>query len=151
MSESFNLQKFLWTQSDFEQMNWRNATVYAFAFLPKRFEFVLDIDYVLQQINQTESQPNFLVTPATLVFENVRDFRIELEPNREIEIVNIKRNEAGKAENSNESKWTIETNQGSLTFAATGFKLHFKGMPVFGRNHSLDLDFRGGFSFTRVR
>jgi hypothetical protein len=141
MSESFNLQKFLWSEEDFEQMNWRKATVYAFAFLPKRVEFVLDIDYVLQQMNQPESQPNFLVTPATLVFENACDLRIELEPNREIEIVNIERDE---------SKWTIETNQGSLTFAATGFKLHFKGMPVFGRNHALDLDFRGGFSFSRV-
>lgn len=131
-------------------MNWRKATVYALAFLPKRYEFVLDIDYVLHQMNQPESQPNFLVTPATLVFENVRDFRIELEPNREIEIVNIKRDKAENAENSNESKWAIETNQGNLAFAASGFKLHFKGMPVFGRESALDLDFRGGFSFSRV-
>lgn len=153
MSEIFNLHKFVWTESDFEQMNWRDASVYAFAFLPKRAEFVLDIDYILGRTEQAVNQSNFLVAPATLVFENISDFRIELNPNRQIEIANIERSERRKPENSDretEWKWIIKTNQGDLTFRSAGFKQHFKGMPIFGQEKTLDLDLRGGFSFSRV-
>lgn len=156
MSNFFHLHKFLWTEADFEQMNWRAASVYAFAFLPKRAEFVLDIDYILQRIEQPESQPSFMVAPATLIFENVWDLKIELEPDMQIEIFNIERSEPRNPKNPEllnraiEWKWIIKTNQGEISLRSTGYKQHFKGMPVFGREKSLDLDLRGGFSFSRV-
>jgi hypothetical protein len=158
MSENFNLQKFIWTEEDFEQMNWREARVYAFAFLPQRAEFLLDIDYVLQRIYQPENADSqrFFVAAATLVFESVGDLRIELEPNDEIEIINIERSTHRKSKNSElinrktEWKWIIKTNQGDIAFRAVGYKQHFKGMPIFSREQALDLDLRGGFSFSRV-
>ncbi|HEX8564160.1 MAG TPA: hypothetical protein VF648_00730 [Pyrinomonadaceae bacterium] len=158
MSEILNLQKFVWTESDFEQMNWRESRVYAFAFLPKRTEFLLDIDYILQRIYQPENanSQRFLVAAATLVFENVSDLRIELEPNQEIEIINIERSAHRKSKNSElinrktEWKWIIKTNQGDIGFRAVGYKQHFKGMPILGQEQALDLDLRGGFSFSRV-
>jgi hypothetical protein len=158
MSEIFNLHKFIWTEDDFEQMNWREARVYAFAFLPERTEFLLDIDYVLQRIYQPENanSQRFLVAAATLVFESVSDLRIELEPNQEIEIINIERSARRKSKNSElinretEWKWIIKTNQGDIAFRAAGYKQHFKGMPIFSQEQALDLDLRGGFSFSRV-
>ncbi|MDQ4121940.1 MAG: hypothetical protein M3209_10895 [Acidobacteriota bacterium] len=156
MSDIFHLHNFIWTTQDFEKMNWRDASIYAFAFLPKRAEFVLDIDYILQRTAQNESQPGFLIAPATLVFENVWELKIELEPDRQIEIINIARSEPRNPKNPEllnreiEGKWTIETNQGDVAFRATGYKQHFKGLPLFGLEKTLDLDLRGGFSFSRV-
>ena len=158
MNNLFHLHKFVWTEADFEQMNWRDASVYAFAFLPERTEFVLDIDYVLGQMNQSENKDSgkFMVAPATLVFENVRETRIELEPNQKIEITNIERAEPRNPKNTEllnralEWKWVIKTNQGEINLRSTGFKQHFKGMPIFGSERSLDLDLRGGFSFSRA-
>jgi hypothetical protein len=61
-----------WTDADFEEMNWHDAHVHAFAASPETYEFLLDIDYVVQWEKPDPDQGyfTFWVAPATLVFHH---------------------------------------------------------------------------------
>ena len=73
----YELEKWTWTEKDFEQMGWHDATIYGLR-LTENLE--LDIDYILQW-NQPDIegfQFTFWVAPATLVFEKPIDLTFEL-------------------------------------------------------------------------
>ena len=73
----YELEKWIWTEKDFEQMGWHDATIYGLR-LTKNLE--LDIDYILQW-NQPDEEGfhfTFWVAPATLIFERPTDLTFEL-------------------------------------------------------------------------
>ena len=82
MTDGCALEKWTWTEEDFERMGWHDAQVHAFAFLPESWELLLDLDYILKWVapSEGESHYSFWSAPATLIFENVADLKIELEP-----------------------------------------------------------------------
>lgn len=138
-------------------MGWHDATVHAFAFIPEKFELLLDIDYILQWVHPQEGETyfKFWVAPATLIFENVYDLKIDLEPALGIELQDIRRADPKSPANAEsigrdqEWRWTIEAHDGEITFAAIGFHQYFRRAPSFDSVQSLPLDVRGGFSFGR--
>src|SRR5260221_10243754 len=79
MDETYELEKWIWTEQDFEEMGWHDCHIYAVAFLPETFEFVLDLDYICKWVNPKPPAENFSfwVSPATLVFENVHDLELD--------------------------------------------------------------------------
>jgi hypothetical protein len=159
MAEKYELEKWVWTEADFEQMSWHDARIHAIAFLPDSFEFVLDIDYILQWVQPAENETyfEFRVAPATLVFDNVHDLQIELEPFAGVEIQDIHREDPQKPKNAEyigrdtEWRWVIEAQEGEISLRAVGYKQYFRSQPIFGSQQSLELDVRGGFSFNRGR
>ena len=159
MAEKYELEKWVWTESDFEQMGWHDARIHAIAFLPDSFEFVLDIDYILRWVRPGESETHykFWVAPATLVFDNVHDLRIDLEPYAGVEIQDIRREDPQEPKNAEyvgrdtEWRWVIEAQEGEISLRAAGYKQYFRSEPVFGSQQSLDVGIRGGFSFHRGR
>jgi hypothetical protein len=44
MTDKYELEKWLWTESDFEMMGWHDSRVYAISFSPEQSEIILDID-----------------------------------------------------------------------------------------------------------
>jgi hypothetical protein len=56
MAEKYELEKWVWSEADFEEMVWHDARIHAIAFLPDSFEFVLDIDYILRWVQPAEGQ-----------------------------------------------------------------------------------------------
>lgn len=46
----YQLEKYLWTEEDFNQMGWHDSNIYAIAF-GENFEFKLDIDYIFQWVH----------------------------------------------------------------------------------------------------
>ncbi len=159
MAEKYALEKWIWTESDFEQMGWHDARIHAIAFLPDSFEFVLDIDYILQWVRPAENETyyKFWVAPATLIFDNVHALRIDLEPFAGVEIQDIHRADPRKPKNAEyidrdtEWRWVIEAQEGEISLRAVGYKQYFRGEPVFVSGQSLELGVRGGFSFDRGR
>jgi hypothetical protein len=157
MNEKYELEKWVWTEADFEQMGWHDARVHAFAFLPESFEFVLDIDYILEWVPPAEGETyyKFWVAPATLVFENVHGLRIDLEPYDGVEIDGIRREDPQKPRNAEhigretEWGWVIEAQEGEISLRAVGYKQYLRSEPAFGRQQSLDIEARGDFSFGR--
>ena len=139
-------------------MGWHDATLHAFAFLPGKYELLLDIDYILDWVDPQEGETyfNFWVAPATLVFENVYDLKIDLEPVDGVELQDVRRTDPRVPRNAEfigrdkEWRWTLEAENGEITFSAIGFHQYFRRTPSFGRAQAISLDERGGFSFERI-
>src|SRR5690242_20793394 len=75
---SYNLEKNIWTENDFEQMGWHDAIIYKIAF---GNNLLLDIDYIFQW-NQPEIEGlgfTFWIAPATLCFRNVKNLKFDID------------------------------------------------------------------------
>lgn len=157
--ENFNIEKWIWTEEDYDRMGWHDATVRAVAFLPETYEFALDIDYVFKWISPQEDEKffSFLVAPATLIFENVNDLMIDIEPFDDVQLQDIQRRDARKPKNVTyihreiEWLWVIDSNVGEITLWSAGYRQYIRQKPSRTKEQKLPLDIRGGFSFFRGR
>ena len=119
--EPYTLEKWIWTDDDFDKMGWHDATIYGIR-LDQNLN--LDIDYIFKW-NQPEVegfQFTFYVAPCTLVFKDIQEMKFEIsqEPYRNNEISDIEREvRDGK------SYFTIDTQQGFLFIITNGFKEKF--------------------------
>jgi len=155
MGTSLELEKLIWDENDFEHMGWHDAKVYAVAFMDESFEFVLDIDYVLEWIHPKEGESNFKfwVAPSTLVFRNVWDLNIDLEGRVDLEILDLHRGNLHKPKNAEHIKefaeydWRIETDSGEIAFKSAGYKQYFRKPPALLDRQRIGLKERGGISF----
>jgi hypothetical protein len=153
----FQLEKRLWTDSDFERMGWHDCPVRGLSTLsqfPERLELILDIDYIFEWIKPEGARPfKFRVSPATLVFENVHSLEIAIKSGQgELELDDIRRDEA-QTSPTGETKywrWTIELHQGHISLLSSGYKQFIRKRPILkdGRPE-LTEDERGGVSFDR--
>lgn len=149
------LDKLIWTEKDFDLMDWHDATLYGVGFLPDRFEFLLDIDYIVRWIPPDDSSYfSFSVSPATMIFENVHDLSVCIaEPHRAIQIQSLKRDDpkpppnAAYSEKGIEWKWTIDLEFGEITFSSVGFRQLLRKRPAETSSQSLQFSERGGISF----
>ncbi|MBS1744988.1 MAG: hypothetical protein JST21_02335 [Bacteroidetes bacterium] len=152
--ETHGLQKLEWTESNFDQMGWHDSKIYAVAFGIKEYELCFDIDYILEWINpqETEDHFKFMVVPATLVFRNVHDLKINFSL-VEVTIEDIYRDNPVQPKNyvhikeENEYDWIIETNNGEVSFKSVGFNQYARQKPRLLDNQSIDFVERGGISF----
>lgn len=158
MFDEYEMEKWIWTDADFEQMGWHDSQIYAFAFLSKTFEFLLDIDYILRWVHPASNETSFKfwVAPATLVFENAYNinFALETENGIGVETQDIHRRnpkiiKAGELSGTNEWHWVIEAQKGEISFDATGYKQYFRQKPVLGCSQVIETNVRGGISFYR--
>jgi len=149
--------KWIWTDGDFQEMNWHDCYIHACAFNPEEFEFTLDLDYILKWIQPEPNETlfHFEVSPATLVFENVYDIIFDLSINSSLQIDNLSRTEPKPPRNKDfihkdfEWRWIIDCNGGSVSFSSTGFYLYIRSAPQFGNTQKLDIHTRNGYSFLR--
>jgi hypothetical protein len=139
-------------------MGWHDATLHAVAFneMDWDFELLLDIDYIVRWIepNRRGAPFSFLVAPATLVFEHVRHLHGGIETDTDqprIEAVERGDPESDELGNPPIPRWTIESNQFTLTFLAEGFRQHFRARPMHSESFGLELTARGGVSFAQPR
>lgn len=154
MTTEYTLQRWIWTAADFEQMGWHDATVHAMAFGPGEWEFALDLDYILAWVEPAEGERHFRfwVAPATLVFENVSELRIDLEPQGDISLQDLIRGDRQPTRPGFEGapaewQWTLDCNEGAISLRATGFRQTFRQAPVLLGSQNLELARRGGISF----
>ncbi len=150
MAETYELEKWLWTESDFEIMGWHDSRVYAIAFSPETCEISFDIDYIFQWVHPKDDEKyfSFWVSPATLVFDNIYDVEFNIGSyNGGLEIDFIKRDETRIPRNAqyigkNEAwTWTIECQEGEIKFRSAGYKQYVRASPVLG-GQTLNLETR---------
>lgn len=150
------VEKYLWTENDFDLMGWHDATFYAIGFLPEKYQLLLDIDYIFKWIEPTEGETfyKFLVSPATLMFENVHGLSVSIsEPYRPLQIQNIERRNpkpptnAEYMDRTEEWHWLIDLEIGEIEFDSVGFRQIIRREPVLTDSQSLGLEIRGGISF----
>ena len=142
----FDLEKSIWTESDFEDMGWHDSVVYKIQ-LSKDLE--LDIDYIFQWNKpDIEGLPfTFWVAPSTLVFDNVNDlkFGLEIYSSDIFEILDVE----GEILESG-TYWTIRTRQGEIFFKSEGYKQYIRQKPSFEFGQSISFVERNGYSLEKT-
>lgn len=153
MPDIYHLEKTIWTDADFELMNWHDCPIHAFSF-NDNFELLLDIDYIFKWVQPKKSKRyfNFWIAPCTLVFENVYDIGFESDHKQPI-IDYIEKSNPQRAKNSEfigrdaEYDWDIVMISSEMNFKSVGFKQYVRRNPIISFNQRLTTKERGEVSF----
>ncbi|MEM9339180.1 MAG: hypothetical protein AAGA66_10660 [Bacteroidota bacterium] len=142
--ESYELDKWNWTEQDFEYMGWHDCPIYAMRFDD---QVALDIDYILKWNKpDIEGMPfTFWISPATLTFKEVTSFKSEFEMDfiNGLEIVAI-----SKGTSDGPTQWNIDTQQGTLVIYATSFEQVIRRKPTLQFWQYIQAYERGDISFS---
>ncbi|MEI3802321.1 MULTISPECIES: hypothetical protein [unclassified Chitinophaga] len=143
---SYDLEKSIWTEKDFEIMGWHDSQIYKMA-LKEDLEF--DIDYIFKW-NQPDLEGlpfTFWVAPATLVFKKAKilsfDFEIAMEDVFEIDYIERQVEE-------DKTIWLIVTQRGEIEFTCEGFDQYIRQKPLFQFGQTVPYRERRGPSLERV-
>jgi hypothetical protein len=155
--EKFALQKSVWTEADFDKMGWHDVVIHGISFNPSQYELLFDIDYIFAWVNPDPPSEyfSFWVSPATLVFRNAYDLKVNIETGLGLQLQGIERNEEREPRNAayikdkKEWRWTLEGNEGDILFYSVGFTQHTRQYPKHIKRQSFTLEERGGISFER--
>lgn len=149
-------KKKVWTEVDFDQMNWHDVHIHAISF-DAGYRFLLDIDYILQWIDPVAENAycQFYIAPCTLVFENVSDLKIDIEVVEpfQIQIYDLNRTDPRRPINAEyikrevEYEWIISTAQGDMAFRSIGYSQYMRTEARLYNRQRIELDQRGGISF----
>ncbi|MGJ8594234.1 MAG: hypothetical protein ACSHXF_16915 [Aquaticitalea sp.] len=144
--KEYNLEKWTWTDADFDEMGWHDCPIYAVKFDDK---VVFDIDYILKW-NEPKVKGmsyTFWISPATLIFENVSLFKM----NFMTEFVNgLEIDGITKSDVKNSTEWIIETQEGEITIHSKGFKQIIKREPNLQFGLSIPEIERGNEHFSEL-
>lgn len=142
----YDLEKNIWTESDFEKMGWHDSHIYKIG-LGEDLE--LDIDYILQWNKpDIDGLPfTFWVAPSTLVFRLVKNLSFELDTafNDTFEIEDIE-----KTETDNGTVWTIITRQGDIEFTSEGYTQYIRQEPSFQFGQTISFAERYGWALDKT-
>jgi hypothetical protein len=150
-----DLQKRVFTEADFDQMGWHDATVWAIGFLSGSYELVLDIDYILKWMPPAANDENhrFWLAPATLVFHNVYGLSFDVEFPFDVSIDQVERRDPATPRNatavgkSTEWTWILTFPAGTISLRSTGFTQYIRRRPVLVTQQTFSLEGRGGTTF----
>ncbi len=142
----------VWSQNDFEGMNWHDVYVYAVAYDYDRNVLMFDLDYIVEWISPSPTRSHFLfqVAPATLVFNGVSHFNIQIDAYGYTGIMTIE--DVIREYNAEDQSWSwlVNSQSGETTFQASGYSLFIRQPPVESQTQMLGLDARGGISFAQT-
>lgn len=142
--EGYQLDKWLWTNSDFGTMGWHDSLVYAFKVDQ---DLYFDIDYIFKWVQPDKDYWfSFWIAPCTLIFETPTKFSFNLESNdfyKYPEIADLRRslNEKGK------TVWCIETHIGDILIETENFKQFVRRPPTLQVGQQIIPEERGDVSF----
>ncbi len=156
--EPFVLSKAVWTDADFDQMDWHDVHIHAIAFATGEYELLLDIDYMFAWADPEppSKYSTFWMSPCTLVFRNVHSFSANIECGFGLEISGLSREEAGRPRNAGyikeekEWKWIFHCQEGDFSFFSTGYTQITRRHPVRATFQHFPWKDRGGVSFDRT-
>jgi hypothetical protein len=144
--EEYKLEKWIWTEKDFNNMGWHDSTIYSLRF---QENLELDIDYIFRW-NKSEVEGfyyTFWVAPATLVFKNPSELTFEFSDSFDYSFFEI---EDIVLETDDKTSWTIIFRQGHISFKACNFKQIIRKRPSLQLNQKVPFDERGGISFSII-
>lgn len=143
-SETYHLDKWVWTNDDFDEMGWHDSLIYAFK-VDKDLYF--DLDYIFEWVEPQQGLWfSFWIAPCTLIFETPRKFSFNFE-NKDfdnyLEISDVYR----QINQNNETEWRIETNVGDILIEAENFRQIVRRLPTKQPGQHIIPEERGEISF----
>ena len=147
LPKAFELEKWVWTEVDFDSMGWHDASVYQWRLDQ---ELVLDIDYIFQWTAPEVKGISFTfwVAPATLAFSNVREVEFDFDL---FSISDWKTNAAEiEAIEREAGRWTIQFQHGYISYKADGYRQYIRQSSSFQFGQQIEYQQRGGSSLEAV-
>ncbi len=147
-------EKAIWTDADFPELGWHDATLWSMVADPDTFEFLLDLDYIFKWVEPEPGEKyfKFWVAPVTMVFENAHTIEIDVQSEQgQIEIEALYREEPTPTPNGSHTQHTyrFECQEGEIKVRATGFRMFVRRPPTLLGVQSFSLVERAGVSFSR--
>jgi hypothetical protein len=154
----YKLEKAVWTEADFDQMGWHDVVIHGIAFDAAKYELLLDIDYIFAWVDPEPSSKyfSFWISPCTLVFRNVPDFKAGIDGGLGLQLQGLTQANPRRPRNADfitektEWTWTLELNQGNISFSAVGFTQFTRKTPKHWESQFFQIDERAGISFEKV-
>jgi len=143
---NYNLEKWIWTDSDFEDMGWHDCPIYAMKFDD---DVVFDLDYIFKWNDPDVSGMSytFWISPATLIFKDVGflkvDFKMDFANGLEIYQIN-------KTELEKTIEWKLETQEGDITLQSKSFQQIILREPTLQFGQYIPEDERGTIPFLDI-
>ena len=131
-----------WTDKEFDEMNWHDNFIHAISFPDESLTLTFDIDYLLEwELNEKSGLYNFWIAPCVLVFLDVLYIKIDLnfQDSIGLYIQDIQRLNPKISTNGKMLMWDyiITTDQGTITFEASGFIQKAKATPILSTSQVL--------------
>jgi hypothetical protein len=142
----YQLEKWAWSEADFDKMGWHDARIYAVQF-GKNISF--DIDYIFEWVkSDADDFFSFVVAPATLVFLEPTNIvlNVDFRFGQQLEIEEIQRHVA----DNGITEWCIETHQGEIIITANSFQQVIRRQPTLQTGQQVIPEERGNSSFSMV-
>ena len=121
-------------------MDWHDNSIYAIEFR-ENSELLIDIDYIIQWVAKGKIF-KFWVAPATLIFKNVYDLKLE-SGGTDLIIMGIIRDNPQQPKNKNyiiepfEYDWLIETTNGEISFKSVGYEQYLRKDPILSNTQKI--------------
>jgi hypothetical protein len=143
------------TSANFESATWHDCPIYAFSIEYETFDFVIDLDFIVDWIPPGEQGLPYRhhISPATLVFHSASDVSIEIRSTSEpLHVNEITRTDPQLTPNARHIKytWIIDSHNGQITLRSIGFTQYLRVAPALSHKQRLELTERGGVSFSRA-
>ena len=122
----------------FPTEGWHDVYVHGLAYDGEAGRFFLDLDYILEWVHPVESTDrhySFWMSPATMVFEDVSELHVDLQPLAAFEIESLKRTDQqveegpGGRAGSERWRWTMAFFNGEISLRSSGYRLHRSPRP----------------------
>lgn len=151
------LSKSVWTDADFSEMGWHDATIHGLYIQPTGGtlpRLLLDLDYIVQWVHPVPPATHFSfwLAPATLAFEDVYDLEGDLDfkgTTPDLDIDTLHRLVVGDGR-EDYPHWHIEGHAFDLKFRAGGFRQYFRKAPKLVSRQAFSHMERGGCAFTEA-
>lgn len=137
----FNVQNMMkrvkiWDENDFDVMGWHDCRLYGISFDHKKYNLILDIDYIFKRtdLDMSVSANEFWIAPSYLIFENYHSIKVDFEfaGTSDVIIDEIVRGTPIPTPNNKlmECLYQVITNVGVIKLFATGYRLLVREDPV---------------------
>jgi len=152
-AERYSLERYFFTDADFDVMGWHDNFVHAVAIGSDRRELFFDIDYILkwEQPLPGEQHFRFWISPATLVFENVYRLNVQHQDWIGMCLLGIERSAEKVAIDPSYPtplwRWDLECVEGGWEILASGYRQFIRRPPMLCHSQLLSLEARGGYAF----
>ncbi len=150
------MQKWIWTDSDYDLMSWHDNYIHAISFDVEEDLFDLDIDYITEWVEPKKGEDcfSFWVAPATLNFRGVSELDIDIQIANLVvwSILEINRKEIPKTHRPDIPIYQFEIvleHIGRITFKSTGFYMYIRKQPKKIDAQYFTREERGGISLDR--
>jgi hypothetical protein len=150
------LTKSVWSDADFEEMGWHDATIHGLSaqVTEGASRLLLDLDYIVRWVQPVPPAVHFSfwVAPATLVFRDVWDLEGDLDFTGSplaLEVADIHRRTVDGRQRYG-PLWHIDGHAFGLRFHASGYRQYIRQAPILQSGQVLPRAERGDCSFAEL-